>query len=132
MSEQDNTASEFKSKRGWRRIFAAFFYSLDGFRAAWKHEQAFRQEVLLAVPGIVTALFLPVSVFEKLMLIAVLLLVLVVELINSAIEAVVDRISLERHALSKQAKDCGSAAVLLSLLIAGATWAVVLVDRFYY
>ncbi len=87
---------------------------------------------MLVVIGIVTALVLPVSSFEKLMMIAVLLLILVVELLNSAIEAVVDRVSLERHTLSKNAKDFGSAAVLLTLIIAVGTWAVILFNRFYY
>ena len=132
MPDQEQAVSEFKSKSGFRRIFSAFFYSIDGFRAAWKNEHAFRQELVLVVVGIVTALFLPVSGFEKLMMVAVLLLILIIELLNSAIEAVVDRVSLERHSLSKNAKDFGSAAVLLSLLIAVATWSVVLVNRFYY
>jgi diacylglycerol kinase (ATP) len=132
MSDQEQNISEFKSKSGLRRIFAAFFYSIDGFKSAWKNEHAFRQELLLVIAGSVSAMFLPVSAFEKLMMIAVLVLILVVELINSAIEAVVDRVSLERHALSKNAKDFGSAAVLLTLLIAVATWAVVLFNRFYY
>jgi diacylglycerol kinase (ATP) len=128
----NQNVSEFKSKSGMKRIFSAFFYSIDGLRAAWRQEHAFRQELVLVVIGIVIALFLPVSAFEKLMMIAVLVLVLVVELLNSAIEAVVDRVSLERHALSKNAKDFGSAAVLLTFLIAVATWAVVLFNRFYY
>ena len=123
--------SEFKSKSGMRRIFSAFAYSLDGFRSAWKHEHAFRQELILFVVGTVVALLLHISAFEKLMLIGVLVLVLIVELINSAIEAVVDRISLERHPLSKNAKDFGSAAVLLAFLLAAAAWAVVLFNRFY-
>ncbi|MDE2429991.1 MAG: diacylglycerol kinase [Burkholderiales bacterium] len=132
MSNQEQPVSEFKSKSGLRRIFAAFFYSLDGFRSAWRNEYAFRQELVLVILGVVIALVLPVSAFEKLVMIAVLMLILVVELINSAIEAVVDRVSLERHSLSKNAKDFGSAAVLLTFLIALATWIVILMDRFYY
>ena len=123
--------SEFKSKSGMRRIFSAFTYSLDGFRSAWKYEHAFRQELIVFVIGTVVALLLHISAFEKLMLIGVLVLVLIVELINSAIEAVVDRISLERHPLSKNAKDFGSAAVLLAFLLAIAAWAVVLFNRYY-
>ena len=131
MSEQDpQLISEFKSKSGMKRIFSAFFYSIDGFKTAWKQEHSFRQELVLVVCGIIVALLLPISAYQKLMLIVVLLLILIVELINSAIEAVVDRVSLERHSLSKNAKDFGSAAVLLTLLIAGATWAVVLYERF--
>ena len=123
--------SEFKSKSGLKRIFSAFFYSLDGLKSAWRHEHAFRQELVLFIIGSVVALLLTVSAFEKLVLIGVMVLVLIVELINSAIEAVVDRISLERHPLSKNAKDFGSAAVLLAVLIACASWGVVLFNRFY-
>jgi diacylglycerol kinase (ATP) len=125
MVDQEQPVSEFKSKSGVKRIFAAFFYSLAGFKAAWKNEHAFRQEVVLLVPAIVIALLLPVSALEKLMLIGVLVLVLIVELLNSAIEAIVDRVSLERHPLSKNAKDLGSAAVMLTLLLAAATWGVI-------
>ncbi|MBC3861875.1 diacylglycerol kinase [Undibacterium jejuense] len=132
MPVKEQAVSEFKSKSGFKRIFSAFFYSIDGFKSAWKNEHAFRQELVLVVIGIVAALALPVSSFEKLMMIAVLLLILVVELLNSAIEAVVDRVSLERHSLSKNAKDFGSAAVLLTLIIAVATWSVILFNRFYY
>jgi diacylglycerol kinase (ATP) len=123
--ENDTRISEFKSKSGVKRIYAAFFYAMDGFRAAWKNEHAFRQELLVFVPATVIALLLPLSALEKLALIAVLVLVLMMELVNSAIEAVVDRISLERHPLSKNAKDLGSAAVCLALTLAAATWAVI-------
>ena len=118
-------------KHSLMRLLHALFYSLDGLRAAWLTEAAFRQEVLLLVAGSAIALVLPVSGFEKLMLIAVLVLVLIVELINSALEAVVDRISLERHPLSKNAKDFGSAAVLLTCIVATGAWTVVLWNRFY-
>lgn len=131
-SSSTTELSEFKSKSGLKRISSAFFYSIDGLKSAWNTEHAFRQELFLVLIGSAIAIFLPISIFEKLMLVVVLLFVLVVELINSAIEAVVDRISLERHDLSKNAKDFGSAAVLLSLLIALLTWSVVLIDRFYY
>ncbi len=132
MTQPKPVVSEFKSKSGLKRIFSAFFYSIDGFKSAWRNEHAFRQELILVLLGVVIALCLSVSAFEKLMMIAVLLLILVVELINSAIEAVVDRVSLERHSLSKNAKDFGSAAVLLTFVIAIATWAVILLDRYYY
>lgn len=118
--------SEFKSKSGVKRIYAAFFYSMQGFKEAWRNEQAFRQEVMLVVPSIVLALLLPVTPLEKLALVAVLLMVLIVELLNSAIEAVVDRVSFEHHPLSKIAKDFGSAAVFLALTLAGLTWVVIL------
>lgn len=123
--------SEFKSTGGFKRIIAAFVNSIEGFRAAWRSEHAFRQEVIVAIIATVVALLLPVSAFQKVFLISVLLLVLLVEIINSAIEAVVDRISLERHPLSKRAKDLGSAAVALSIAIAVLAWVVVLSNRYY-
>ena len=127
----EQPVSEFKSKSGLKRVLSAFFYSVDGFKSAWRNEHAFRQELSLFVPAGVVAMLLPISAFQKLALIAVLIFVLIIELINSAIEAVVDRVSLERHPLSKNAKDFGSAAVLLSCVLAGATWAVVLFNRFW-
>ena len=127
----DHPVSEFKSKSGIRRILNALGYTIDGFKAAWQHEHAFRQELLLVVIGTCVALGLKVSVMEKLVLIAVLLFVLCIELINSAIEAIVDRVSLERHPLSKRAKDLGSAAVFMAFLIALATWVAILVNRYY-
>jgi diacylglycerol kinase (ATP) len=123
--------SEFKGKRGLQRIVTATVNTADGIKSAWQNEAAFRQESLVLVVGVVTALSLKISAFEKLVLIGVLVLVLIVELINSAIEAVVDRISLERHPLSKNAKDFGSAAVALAIGLAAAAWAVVLYNRFF-
>lgn len=123
--------SEFKSKSGLGRILPAMGYAIAGLKAAWQHEHAFRQELVFVVIGTVAALLLSVSSFQKLFLIAVLVLVLIVELFNSAIEAIVDRVSLERHPLSKNAKDMGSAAVMLSIFLAVASWAVVLFNRFY-
>jgi diacylglycerol kinase (ATP) len=124
--EQPVSVSEFKSKSGVKRIARAFVYSLNGFRTAWQNEHAFRQELSLVGLGTVLAVLLPVSRYEKLALTGVLVLVLIVELLNSAVEAAVDRISLERHPLSRNAKDFGSAAVLLALLLAAAVWAVIL------
>lgn len=125
MIDNQRPVSEFKSKSGVKRILGAIGYSMEGLTSAWKGEQAFRQELLLVVPATIVALLLPIVPLEKLMLIGVLVLVLIVELINSAIEAVVDRVSLERNPLSKNAKDFGSAAVFLTVLLAAATWAVV-------
>ena len=105
----------YKSKSGLVRIWRAFFYSMAGFSAALKHEHAFRQECFLAIILLPAALFLPLSLGDKALLIATL--VLVVELLNSAVEAVVDRVSLDNHDLSKRAKDLGSAAVFLSCAI---------------
>ncbi len=130
MSNNDPLFSEFKSKSGLKRITSAFCYSLAGLQAAWKHEHAFRQELMLAVPGTVIALMLPVSPLEKLLLIGALVLVLIIELMNSSIEAIVDRVSLERHPLSKNAKDLGSAAVFLAMSLALATWLVIVLPLF--
>lgn len=127
MSDNEQITSEFKSKSGWSRIAAAYGYSLQGLKWAWKSEHAFRQELLVALPAMVLALMLPISAVQKLVLVFVLVLVLIVELINSAIEAVVDRISLERHPLSKNAKDLGSAAVFIAVLFALVAWAVITV-----
>ncbi|MGI4720510.1 MAG: diacylglycerol kinase [Janthinobacterium lividum] len=123
--------SEFKTKRGVARLLAACRNTWDGLSWAWRSEAAFRQEVVVIAIATVVALALPLSAFQKLALIGVLVLVLIVEIVNSAIEAVVDRISLERHPLSKVAKDMGSAAVALTLLLALASWGVVLYTRFF-
>lgn len=130
MTHPQPQISEFKSKSGVKRIYAAFFYSMQGFRTAWKSEHAFRQELTLALPAAIIALLLPISALKKLALIAALILVLIVELINSAIEAVVDRVSFEHHPLSKNAKDFGSAAVFLALSLAVATWALIVLPLF--
>jgi len=121
--------SPYKGKTGLVRLWNAFGYSLAGFRAAYKHEDAFRQEVLLATILIPLALWLPVAYLGKAMMIASVLLVIIVELINSAIEATVDRISLENHDLAKRAKDIGSSAVLVSLLNVFAVWSLVLLHQ---
>jgi diacylglycerol kinase (ATP) len=118
--------SPYKGKTGLRRLWNAFGYSLAGFRAAYKHEDAFRQEVLLAALLIPLALWLPATHMGKALMIASVLLVLMIELLNSAIEATVDRISLENHDLAKRAKDIGSSAVLVSLLNVAVTWGLVL------
>jgi diacylglycerol kinase (ATP) len=126
MSNTSEPASPFKGKTGLRRLFNAFFYTLDGLSAAYRHEDAFRQEVWLAAIMIPLALFLPVPGLGCAMMVGSVLLVLIVELINSAIEAAIDRISLENHSLSKRAKDIGSAAVMIALINVLATWALVL------
>lgn len=118
--------SPFKGKTGLRRIWNAFHYSVAGLTAAYRHEDAFRQEVLLAVILIPIALFCPVSPVEKAIMITSVLLVIMVELLNSAVEAAIDRISLDRHLLSKRAKDIGSAAVLIALLNVLIVWALIL------
>ncbi len=118
--------SPFKGKTGLRRLWNAFHYTLDGFAAAYKCEDAFRQELRLAALLIPLTFFLPASGIGKALMIASVLLVLIVELLNSAIEAVVDRVSLERHPLSKRAKDVGSAAVFVALANVVAVWGCVL------
>lgn len=118
--------SPYKGKTGLRRLWNAFGYSLAGFRAAYKHEDAFRQEVLLAVIMVPLALWLPSNHIGKALMIGSVLLVIMVELLNSAVEATVDRISLDSHDLAKRAKDIGSAAVLISLVNVLVVWGLVL------
>ena len=124
--EKTEHISPHKGKTGLRRIWNALFYSFDGFRAAYQHEDAFRQECMLAAVMVPLALFLPASGVGKALMIASVLLVLLVELLNSAVEATVDRISLENHQLAKRAKDIGSAAVFVSLVNVVAVWGLVL------
>jgi len=118
--------SPHKGKTGLRRIWNALFYSFDGLKAAYRHEDAFRQEVWLALVLIPLALLLPVSGIGKALTMASVLMVLIVELLNSAVEATVDRVSLEHHRLAKRAKDIGSAAVLFSLINVAVVWLLVL------
>ena len=118
--------SPFKGKTGLQRVWNAFHYSMAGLRAAFVHEDAFRQEALLAALLIPLACWLHVGALGRALMIASVFLVLIVELLNSAIEAVVDRVSLDRHHLSKRAKDIGSAAVLLALINVVVVWACVL------
>lgn len=119
-------ASPFKGKTGLRRILNAAGYSWAGVTAAFKHEDAFRQEVFLAIVLIPLALYLGETGVERALMIAAVLGVLMVELLNSAIEAAVDRISLDHHQLIKRAKDMGSAAVMLSLINVVLVWGLVL------
>lgn len=118
--------SPFKGKTGLTRVWNAFHYSMAGLAAAYRNEDAFRQEVRLALLMIPLALWLPASSIGKALMIASVLLVIVVELINSAVEAAVDRVSLERHHLAKRAKDIGSAAVFVALVNVVVVWALVL------
>lgn len=118
--------SPHKGKTGLTRIWNALFYSLDGLAAAFRHEDAFRQEVFLASILIPAVFFLPASGAGRALMIGAVLLVLIVELLNSAVEATVDRISPENHPLAKRAKDIGSAAVFLSLLNVPTVWLLVL------
>jgi diacylglycerol kinase (ATP) len=121
-----NDAAAFKGKKGLVRLWNALGYSRDGLGAAWKNEAAFREEVLLAVITLPLALYLGKTGPDRALLIGSIILILIVEILNSAVEAVVDKASPEKHELAKRAKDMGSAAVLLSLVNAAAIWACVL------
>ena len=118
--------SPHKGKTGFTRLRNALGYSLQGIRAAFRHEDAFRQEIVLAIVLIPVAWLIEASGIGRALMIGSILLVLIVELLNSAIEATVDRISFEDHRLAKRAKDIGSAAVFISLLNVVVTWALVL------
>ena len=118
--------SPFKGKTGLRRVWNALHYSFSGLRAAYTCEDAFRQEALLAALLIPLALYLPVGGLGRALMISSVLLVLIIELINSAVEATVDRISLDNHRLAKRAKDIGSAAVLFALINVVVVWVCVL------
>jgi len=123
---QQPSESPFKGKTGLRRLINALGYSFDGFRAAFHHEDAFRQLVLLAVLLIPLAFFVHAAPLARALLIASSLATLIIELLNSAIEAAVDHTSLERHPLAKRAKDMGSAAQLLGLINLATVWGLVL------
>ena len=121
---------EHKNK-GWQRILKATGFSLKGLRAAWVNEAAFRQECIACLVLLPAALYLDVTMVEKLLLVSCCLLVLVVELLNSALEAVVDRVGLEYHELAGRAKDIASAAVFVSIVWAIIVWGVVICGRYF-
>lgn len=125
-----NNESPFKGKTGIRRLVNALGYSLDGLTSAWQLEAAFRQVLILAMVGISVAFYLPLEPWAKSLLILTHLIGVIVELINSAIEAAVDHTSLEQHPLAKRAKDLGSAAQLVSLTALALIWAVALTGLF--
>jgi diacylglycerol kinase (ATP) len=119
----------FKGKTGHARIVYAFLNSMAGLADAWRTESAFREEVVLAVILVAVACVVPVTAVERAMLIAAVLQVMIVELLNTGIEVAIDRISFDRHPLSKRAKDLGSAAVFLSLVLWAVVWGLILVPR---
>ena len=121
-----SSAQEFKGKKGLVRLWNATGYSRDGILAAWRHEAAFREEILLAAITIPLAFYLSKTGVERALLVGSIILILIVEILNSAVEAVVDKASPEKHDLAKRAKDMGSAAVLFSLTNAAVIWACVL------
>lgn len=118
--------STFKSRGGMRRVWNAATYSAKGFRAAFRHEAAFRQELALGIPLIVLACWLAPGRWQLLLMVASVVLVWIVELLNSAVEALADAVSVEHHPLLGRAKDFGSAAVFLCLCGVVVTWAVAL------
>ena len=117
--------------KGFRRIHNAFFYSIDGFKAAWENEEAFRQEIFLALILIPTAFWLGEGAQQISLLIFSLLIVLITELLNTGVEAAIDRISGEKHELSKRAKDIGSAAVFVSLTALAIVWGFAVYEKFF-
>ncbi len=116
---------------GLKRIYKAFFYSMAGLASAWKNEAAFRQESIVAIALVPIAFWLGQSTSQVGLLVLAIFIVLIVELLNSAIETAIDRISDERHVLSKQAKDIASAAVFISMVHFVIIWGLVIVERFY-
>jgi len=121
--------NEYKGRTGIDRVIRATGYSLSGLRLAYRGESAFRQEVWLAIPMLPTAFWLGRDWTQVALLAGSVVLVLIVELLNSGIEATVDRVSFEHHELSKRAKDFGSAAVMLTLLLCGGIWIAAIVQR---
>ena len=119
--------SPYKGKTGLRRLVNAFGYSIAGTFAAFKHEDAFRQEVILTTILAPVAIYYGETAIDQALMIGSLLLIIIVELLNSSIEATVDRISVKHHKLAKRAKDIGSAAVFFSLINASVIWFLILV-----
>ena len=118
-------------KTGLRRIWNAMFYSRQGITTAWQHEAAFRQEAVLCTIMVPLAFLVGDSAVERVLLAGSCLLVLITELLNSAIEATIDRIGSDQHELSGRAKDMGSAAVFISLCSVGLTWGLIGYERFF-
>ncbi|WP_295427746.1 diacylglycerol kinase [uncultured Thiodictyon sp.] len=117
------------NERGWKRVIYAFGFSMQGFKACFQAEEAFRQELFLLLFLVPLGLWLGETPVERTLLIGCLLMVLVVELLNSAIEANVDRVGLERHDLSARAKDIASAAVFMSMTLTVVTWGLILIPK---
>lgn len=122
--DYDPRRNPYKIHKGVKRVCMAACHSVDGFMFALREESAFRQELFLAGMMLPWAFVLNFTPLERVVLIATVLLVLIIELLNSGIEAAIDRISFNHHSLSKRAKDYGSAAVLVALILCGTTWIV--------
>ena len=120
-----------KGNKGLARAFRAAVNSWNGLKYAYKEESAFRQELSLAIILIPIAVYIPCTIVEKILLVSSVFLVLIVELLNSSVEAAIDRISFDIHGLSKRAKDFGSAAVMVALLLCGFTWVLVAINTYY-
>lgn len=120
-----------KQNTGFKRVYNAFFYSMAGLASAWKNEAAFRQEVIFALFLLPAAFWLGDSTLHRSILIISVFIVLITELLNSCIEAAIDRISDEKHELSKRAKDIGSAAVFLSLVTFIVVWGLAIYEKFF-
>ena len=119
----------FYNEKGIKRLYNAFFFSIAGLKATWKNEEAFRLEVILFVLTTPLALWLGETTVEKILLISAVVMIMIVEILNSAIEAVVDRSGTEYHELAGRAKDMASAAVLLSMVLAAAIWSAILLVK---
>jgi diacylglycerol kinase (ATP) len=129
-NNNDTSAMTKPGNRGLRRVIAATMFSFKGFKAAWQNEEAFRTEILLAIVLVPTAFWLGQSTVERLLLLLSLILVILAELANTAIESVVDRISSEQHPLSGQAKDLGSSLVFVTNMTVLLVWGMIGWDRF--
>jgi len=119
------------TNRGLKRLINAFFYSVAGFKAAWKNEEAFRQEILAGIIIVPSGFLLGTTGTQRAVLILSYFIIPLVELLNTAVEATVDRVGMEKHELSGRAKDLGSASVFLSICIAGIVWIFIACDRFF-
>jgi len=118
------------TNRGLKRLVDAFFYSMAGFKAAWKNEEAFRQEILAGIIIVPAGFLLGATYTQKAILILSFLIIPLVELLNTAVEATVDKVGMEKHELSGRAKDLGSASVFLSICIAAIVWILIACERF--
>ncbi len=116
-----------QNAKGFKRLVNACFFSAAGLKATWEHEEAFRQEVIIFVVATPLALWLGETAIEKLLLIGSLVLLMLVELLNTAVESIVDRVGFDHHELAGRAKDIGSAAVMMALVWAAITWAAILI-----
>ena len=120
------------SNSGIKRIIKATGYSIQGLKAAWKHEAAIRQEIIILIIALPIIVLVDVSLVEKILMGSSLLLLLIVELINSAIEAIVDRVGTEHHELSGRAKDIGSSAVMITVFLNMILWGLILSSRYLF